>query len=185
MGTASKDVSLIQALISHCFFYSGWVSPVLWCRIHGGILENILCVGDVAKPAVVFQEPSSPLLPSLWRHPRVKGDFVVTEHHEQGRWEENHSLWRWCEVSEHVPGTCDVLLVLHSLEQHPPGAMVALEFVPMRISTLRLYKQLLTPGSECLGEQLSDWFSACCLWTRSFGNMGTPRFWTLACSPWA
>lgn len=90
METAKEDVSLIRALIPHCFFDSGWVLPALWCRIPGGILENILCVGGVAKPAMIFQEPSSPLLPGLWSHPRVKGDFVLTEHHEQESWEENY-----------------------------------------------------------------------------------------------
>lgn len=89
-------------------------------------------MGGIAKPALIFQEPSSPLLPSLWSHPRVKGDFVVTEHHEQERWEENHPYGG--EVSERVPETCGILLVLHSLGQHPSGALVALEFVPVKLS---------------------------------------------------
>lgn len=89
-------------------------------------------------------------------------------------------------MSEHVPGTCSALLVLHSLGQHPSGSRVALELVQSnRVSTLRLYKQLLIPGSECLGEQLSDWLFACCLWTWSVGNMVTLRIWIFACSSWA
>lgn len=158
----------------------------MWCKIPGGVLEIMLCVEGVAKPAVIFQEPSSPLLLGLWSHPRVQGGFVVTEHHEQESWEENypcgggvkcpsmflrHAVFFWCCIH-----WGNILLGpwWHWSLSQSNGA-----------STLRLYKQLLTPGSECLGEQLSDWICACCLWTRPVGNTVIPRFWMFACSPWA
>lgn len=109
LGAANEDVSLIQALI--LLFYSEWVSPALWCRIPEGILENILCMGGIAKPTLIFPETSYPLLPDLWSHPRLKCDFVVTEHHRQESWEENypcgggmkclsmflgHAVFFWC-----------------------------------------------------------------------------------------
>lgn len=176
MRIANEAISLIQALISHCFFNSGWASPALWCRIPGGILENILCVGGVKKPAVIFQEPFSPLLPGLWNHPRVKGDCMVTEHREQESWEENCPYGGGVKCLSIFLGRA----VLFWYCIHWGNILLGPWWhwslsQSNRVSTLRLYRQLLIPGSECLGEQLSDWFSACCLWTRSVGNIITPR----------
>lgn len=141
-----------------------------------GILENVLCVGGVTKPAVIFQEPSSPLLPGLLSHLRVKGDFVVTEHHEQESWKENHP----CGGGVKCPSVFLGHAVLFWCCIHWGNILLAPWWhwslsQSNRVSTLRLYKQLLIPGSGCLGEQLSDWVSACCLWTWSVGNMVTPR----------
>lgn len=74
-------------------------------------------------------------------------------------------------MSEHVLGTCSVLLVLHSLGSILLGPWWCWNLSQSNgASTFRLYKQLLTPCSACLREQLSDSFSACCVWTRFVGG---------------
>lgn len=91
---------------------------------------------------------------------------MVTEHHEQERWEENHPYGG--EASERIPETCGILLVLRSLRQHPSGALVALEFVPIKLSPP--YLESLQTASDS--------------WLRVFGRTAECLlFLSVACGP--